>query len=157
MNILRNALTKNCVTSLSSSSIWCQQTRLATKKAGGSSRNGRDSAGKRLGLKKFGGEAVFAGNIIIRQRGQLYHSGIDTKMGRDHTIYAISDGWVQFDYNKIRHHQVVSVTPINPNQIRKVYEPIDGEEAPLNRFELFKLRLKAEKPKKPQYIFDPII
>jgi|Transcript_26708 large subunit ribosomal protein L27 len=164
MNILRSPLVKNCVTSLSSSSVWCQQTRLATKKAGGSSRNGRDSAGKRLGLKKFGGEAVFAGNIIIRQRGEKYKSGLDTKMGRDHTIYAVADGWVEFTLNKlagvnkIRHRQVVSVTTINPNQTRKEFEPsFDGEVEPLNRFQLFKLRLLAAKPKPIPYIFDPYV
>jgi large subunit ribosomal protein L27 len=157
MNILRSQLIKNCVTSLSSSSVWCQQTRLATKKAGGSSRNGRDSPGKRLGLKKFGGEEVFKGNIIIRQRGKLYKSGEDTKMGRDHTIYAVADGWVQFTLNKINYHQVVSVTAINPNQTRKVFESINGEEEPLNRFQLFKLRLLRDKPRSIPYIFDPIV
>lgn len=129
MNILRGSLTKNCVVPLSSSSIWCQQTRLATKKAGGSSRNGRDSAGRRLGLKKFGGEEVIPGNIIIRQRGQKYHSGTDTKMGRDHTIYAVAEGWVKFVYNKIQKHQIVTVTNINPNTPKKIHEIVEGEES----------------------------
>lgn len=69
---------------------------MAHKKAGGSSRNGRDSAGRRLGVKKFGGEAVIAGNIIIRQRGTQYHAGINVGLGRDHTIFALADGKVQF-------------------------------------------------------------
>lgn len=69
---------------------------MATKKAGGSSRNGRDSAGRRLGVKKFGGEAVVAGNIIIRQRGTKYYPGKCVGMGRDHTLFALTDGHVRF-------------------------------------------------------------
>ena len=69
---------------------------MAHKKAGGSSRNGRDSAGRRLGVKKFGGERVVPGNIIIRQRGTKYHPGANVGMGRDHTLFALADGKVQF-------------------------------------------------------------
>ena len=69
---------------------------MAHKKAGGSSRNGRDSAGRRLGVKKFGGEAVVAGNIIIRQRGTKYHPGQNVGMGKDHTLFALTDGKVSF-------------------------------------------------------------
>ncbi len=69
---------------------------MAHKKAGGSSRNGRDSESKRLGVKKFGGEEVIAGNIIVRQRGTKYHAGPNVGMGRDHTLYALSDGRVAF-------------------------------------------------------------
>lgn len=69
---------------------------MATKKAGGSSRNGRDSAGRRLGVKKFGGESVIAGNIIIRQRGTKYYAGKSVGMGRDHTLFALCDGRVRF-------------------------------------------------------------
>ena len=69
---------------------------MAHKKAGGSTRNGRDSESKRLGVKKFGGEAVIAGNIIIRQRGTEYKPGVNTGMGKDHTIFALSEGKVQF-------------------------------------------------------------
>lgn len=69
---------------------------MAHKKAGGSSRNGRDSAGRRLGVKKFGGEAVIAGNIIVRQRGTKFHPGENVGMGRDHTLFALSDGKVAF-------------------------------------------------------------
>lgn len=69
---------------------------MAQKKAGGSSRNGRDSIGRRLGVKKFGGEQVIAGNIIIRQRGTKYHPGKNVGLGKDHTIFAIADGQVQF-------------------------------------------------------------
>lgn len=69
---------------------------MAHKKAGGSSRNGRDSEGRRLGVKKFGSEAVIAGNIIIRQRGTATHPGQNVGMGRDHTLFALVDGVVKF-------------------------------------------------------------
>ena len=69
---------------------------MAHKKAGGSSRNGRDSAGRRLGVKKFGGEAVIAGNIIVRQRGTKFHPGENVGMGKEHTLFALCDGNVSF-------------------------------------------------------------
>jgi large subunit ribosomal protein L27 len=69
---------------------------MAHKKAGGSSRNGRDSAGRRLGVKKFGGQPVLAGNIIIRQRGTKWHPGENVGIGKDHTIYALTEGKVKF-------------------------------------------------------------
>ncbi len=70
---------------------------MAHKKAGGSSRNGRDTAGRRLGVKKFGGEVVVPGNIILRQRGTKYHPGENVGIGRDHTIFAKIDGRVKFN------------------------------------------------------------
>ncbi|WP_293855478.1 50S ribosomal protein L27 [uncultured Alsobacter sp.] len=69
---------------------------MAHKKAGGSSRNGRDSAGRRLGVKKFGGEAVLAGNILVRQRGTKMHPGTNVGMGKDHTLFALTAGKVEF-------------------------------------------------------------
>lgn len=69
---------------------------MAHKKAGGSSRNGRDSAGQRLGVKKFGSEAVIPGNIIVRQRGTTFHPGENIGMGRDHTLFALTHGAVKF-------------------------------------------------------------
>ena len=69
---------------------------MAHKKAGGSSRNGRDSAGRRLGVKKFGGEHVIPGNIIIRQRGTKWHPGENVGIGKDHTIFALTEGKVSF-------------------------------------------------------------
>ena len=69
---------------------------MATKKAGGSSRNGRDSAGRRLGVKKFGGEHVIPGNIVIRQRGTKWHPGDNVGIGKDHTIFALTEGKVSF-------------------------------------------------------------
>jgi large subunit ribosomal protein L27 len=69
---------------------------MAHKKAGGSSRNGRDSEGRRLGLKKSGGQAVLAGNIIVRQRGTKYHPGANVGIGKDHTLFALTEGRVVF-------------------------------------------------------------
>ncbi|WP_395818235.1 50S ribosomal protein L27 [Devosia sp.] len=83
---------------------------MAHKKAGGSSRNGRDTAGRRLGVKKFGGEAVIPGNIIIRQRGTKWHPGSGVGMGIDHTIYALVEGAVTFK-TRANAKVYVSVTP----------------------------------------------
>ena len=83
---------------------------MAHKKAGGSSRNGRDTAGRRLGVKAFGGEAVIAGNIIIRQRGTKVHPGTGVGLGRDHTIFAVVNGVVSFRRTK-GDKQTVSVIP----------------------------------------------
>lgn len=83
---------------------------MAHKKAGGSSRNGRDTAGRRLGVKKFGGEKVIPGNIIIRQRGTKWHPGHHVGMGKDHTIYALVEGQVSFSTGR-DHRTIVSVAP----------------------------------------------
>jgi large subunit ribosomal protein L27 len=83
---------------------------MAHKKAGGSSRNGRDSGGQRLGLKIFGGEQVVAGNIIARQRGTKWHPGRNVGLGRDHTLFALIDGKVEFR-NKAKGRVFVSVLP----------------------------------------------
>ena len=82
---------------------------MAHKKAGGSSRNGRDSAGRRLGVKKFGGEIVISGNIIVRQRGTKFHPSSNVGMGKDHTLFATSDGKVTF--KKTRTRTFISVIP----------------------------------------------
>jgi large subunit ribosomal protein L27 len=74
---------------------------MAHKKAGGSSRNGRDSAGRRLGVKKFGGESVVGGNIIVRQRGTKYYPGAGVGMGKDHTLFALTEGRVAFRDGKL--------------------------------------------------------
>jgi large subunit ribosomal protein L27 len=71
---------------------------MAHKKGGGSSRNGRDSQSKRLGVKKFGGEKVHAGNILVRQRGTRFRPGINVGIGRDYTLFATTDGYVKFEY-----------------------------------------------------------
>jgi large subunit ribosomal protein L27 len=83
---------------------------MAHKKAGGSSRNGRDSIGRRLGVKKFGGEAILAGGIIVRQRGTTFHPGENVGVGRDHTLFALCDGEVKF-VTKSGGRQFVSVSP----------------------------------------------
>jgi large subunit ribosomal protein L27 len=83
---------------------------MAHKKAGGSSRNGRDSDGRRLGVKKFGNERVVAGNIIVRQRGTKVHPGVNVGLGKDHTIFALVEGHVLF--GKRAGRSVVSVVPM---------------------------------------------
>ena len=80
---------------------------MATKKAGGSSKNGRDSAGRRLGVKKYGGEIVVSGNIIVRQRGTKFHPGTNVGIGKDHTLFAIKNGKVSF--KKTRKRTFVSI------------------------------------------------
>ena len=82
---------------------------MATKKAGGSSRNGRDSAGRRLGVKKYGGQEVISGNIIVRQRGTKFHPGSNVGIGKDHTIFATKNGKVSF--KKTRTRTFISVVP----------------------------------------------
>ena len=83
---------------------------MAHKKAGGSSRNGRDSAGQRLGVKKFGSEAVIAGNIIVRQRGTKWHPGANVGIGKDHTLFALTAGHVAFQTKRGR--AFVAVVPV---------------------------------------------
>ena len=83
---------------------------MAHKKAGGSSRNGRDSAGRRLGVKKFGGESVLAGNIIMRQRGTKVHPGNNVGIGKDHTLFALTEGKVAFK-EKSSGRMFVNVVP----------------------------------------------
>ncbi|MEI8145481.1 MAG: 50S ribosomal protein L27 [Alphaproteobacteria bacterium] len=84
---------------------------MAHKKAGGSSRNGRDSHSQRLGVKRFGGEAVLAGNILVRQRGTKFHIGTNVGLGKDHTIFATTDGRVEFR-TKANNRTYVSVVPM---------------------------------------------
>ena len=82
---------------------------MAHKKAGGSSKNGRDSESKRLGVKLFGGQVVKAGNIIVRQRGTRFHPGVNVGCGRDHTLFATADGEVKFERKGPRSRRTVSV------------------------------------------------
>jgi large subunit ribosomal protein L27 len=83
---------------------------MAHKKAGGSSRNGRDSDGRRLGVKKFGGESVRAGNILVRQRGTKWHPGANVGIGVDHTLFALVDGVVAFKSSRVGRASVTVVT-----------------------------------------------
>lgn len=82
---------------------------MAHKKAGGSTRNGRDSESKRLGVKRFGGESVLAGNIIVRQRGTKFHAGIHVGIGRDHTLFALTDGKVKFEVKGPNNRKFISI------------------------------------------------
>jgi len=84
---------------------------MAHKKAGGSSRNGRESHSKRLGVKRFGGELIPAGNIIVRQRGTQFHAGENVGMGKDHTLFAKVDGHVQFTVKGAAKRKMVSIVP----------------------------------------------
>jgi large subunit ribosomal protein L27 len=84
---------------------------MAHKKAGGSSRNGRDSESKRLGLKAYGGETVTAGSILVRQRGTKFHAGMNVGMGKDHTLFATSDGKVKYAVHGPAKKNTVSIEP----------------------------------------------
>ncbi|WP_144393289.1 50S ribosomal protein L27 [Pleionea sediminis] len=84
---------------------------MAHKKAGGSTRNGRDSESKRLGVKRFGGETVSAGSILVRQRGTQFHAGTNVGMGRDHTLFAKVDGQIEFKVAGKSNRRTVSVIP----------------------------------------------
>lgn len=82
---------------------------MAHKKAGGSTKNGRDSESKRLGVKRFGGESVLAGNILVRQRGTKFHAGDNVGCGKDHTLFALADGKVQFDVKGPKNRKYVNI------------------------------------------------
>ncbi|MFK7893513.1 MAG: 50S ribosomal protein L27 [Granulosicoccus sp.] len=84
---------------------------MAHKKAGGSTRNGRDSESKRLGVKRFGGEVVSAGSIIVRQRGTRFHAGVNSGVGKDHTIFAKTDGTVSFKVRGEHNRKFVDIIP----------------------------------------------
>lgn len=82
---------------------------MAHKKAGGSTRNGRDSNAQRLGVKRFGGESVLAGNILVRQRGTKFHAGTNVGCGKDHTLFALTDGKVQFEIKGPQNRKFISI------------------------------------------------
>ncbi|MBR9827426.1 MAG: 50S ribosomal protein L27 [Oceanospirillales bacterium] len=84
---------------------------MAHKKAGGSTRNGRDSQSKRLGVKRFGGQAVLAGNILVRQRGTKFHAGTNVGLGKDHTLFATANGVVKFEVKGPNNRKYVSIVP----------------------------------------------
>ena len=94
---------------------------MAHKKAGGSSRNGRESHSKRLGVKKFGSEFVVAGNILVRQRGTQFHPGTNVGKGKDDTLFAKAEGYVKFEIKGPRNHRTVSVVkePLNPPSVQE--------------------------------------
>jgi large subunit ribosomal protein L27 len=93
------------------------QRRWASKKQGGSTQNNKDSLPKMLGIKLYGGQRCIPGNIIIRQRGTEFHPGPNVGMGRDHTIFALTEGRVKFSYNKLSKRRTISVEPLAPAQI----------------------------------------
>ncbi|KAL8542941.1 hypothetical protein ACS0TY_003713 [Phlomoides rotata] len=95
--------------------------RWATKKTAGSTKNGRDSLPKNLGVKKFGGERVIPGNIIVRQRGTRFHPGNYVGMGKDHTLYALKEGHVKFERNKLTGRKWIHVEPKQGYEIHPVY------------------------------------
>ena len=84
---------------------------MAQKKGGGSTRNGRDPESKRLGVKAYGGQVISAGSIIVRQRGTRFHAGVNVGMGKDHTLFALSEGRVTFSFKGALRKQVVSIVP----------------------------------------------
>ena len=85
---------------------------MAHKKAGGSSRNGRDSESKRLGVKRYGGQVVAAGNILVRQRGTKFHAGENVGIGKDHTLFAKAEGAVKFEVKGPKNRKYVSIVPV---------------------------------------------
>ncbi|MBX6317727.1 50S ribosomal protein L27 [Pigmentiphaga sp.] len=85
---------------------------MAQKKGGGSTRNGRDSEAKRLGVKAYGGQVISAGSIIVRQRGTRFHPGVNVGVGKDHTLFALVDGRVQFGVKGALRKQTVSIEPV---------------------------------------------
>jgi large subunit ribosomal protein L27 len=84
---------------------------MAHKKAGGSTRNGRDSESKRLGVKRFGGQVVTAGNILVRQRGTKFHAGPNVGLGKDHTLFAKADGVVKFEVKGVNKRKYITIVP----------------------------------------------
>ncbi|XP_010241356.1 PREDICTED: uncharacterized protein LOC104585982 [Nelumbo nucifera] len=100
--------------------------RWATKKSAGSTKNGRDSKPKNLGVKKFGGERVIPGNIIVRQRGTRFHPGNYVGMGKDHTLYALKEGCVKFERHKLSGRKWVHVEPKEGHVLHLVYTKVDA-------------------------------
>ncbi|KAB5563681.1 hypothetical protein DKX38_003735 [Salix brachista] len=101
--------------------------RWATKKQAGSTKNGRDSKPKNLGVKKFGGERVIPGNIIVRQRGTRFHPGDYVGMGKDHTLYALKEGNVKFETNKLTGRKWVHVEPKYGYELHPIYTKVSGD------------------------------
>jgi len=93
-----------------------EQIRWATKKSGGSTKNGKDSPGQRLGVKKFSEEKVIAGNILVRQRGTKFHPGENVGMGKDHTLFALKDGYVKFDFRPEKNRTWIHIELPLPNR-----------------------------------------
>ncbi|EOY14765.1 hypothetical protein QUC31_000197 [Theobroma cacao] len=116
------------ITDGSSSGLSLMFKRWATKKTAGSTKNGRDSKPKNLGVKKFGGERVIPGNIIVRQRGTRFHPGNYVGMGKDHTLYALKEGCVKFETRKLSGRKWVHVEPKEGHVLHPVYVTAASEE-----------------------------
>ncbi|KAG6709511.1 hypothetical protein I3842_06G136000 [Carya illinoinensis] len=119
--LLTNAPVYSSASEVSVDGLSLMFRRWATKKTAGSSKNGRDSKPKNLGVKKFGGERVIPGNIIVRQRGTRFHPGNYVGMGRDHTLYALKQGLVKFERNKLTGRKWVHVEPKDGHVLHPVY------------------------------------
>ncbi|KAG0303442.1 54S ribosomal protein L2 mitochondrial [Dissophora globulifera] len=121
---------------LADSSALTNQIRHASKKAGGSTKNNRDSAGRRLGAKKVGGQPVIPGNIIYRQRGTHFYPGENVKMGKDHTLYAVESGWVQYYQNPAKDKQFWKRTYVGVAVRKDQILPTPAEEPRRRAFRL---------------------
>ncbi|XP_010492348.1 PREDICTED: uncharacterized protein LOC104769764 [Camelina sativa] len=115
------AYTGSSISDGSSSGLSLVLKRWATKKTAGSTKNGRDSNPKFLGVKKFGGESVIPGNIIVRQRGTRFHPGDYVGIGRDHTLFALKEGRVRFEKNKITGRKWIHVDPKDGHVLHPIY------------------------------------
>ncbi|KAJ6696485.1 50S RIBOSOMAL PROTEIN L27 [Salix koriyanagi] len=115
------------ITDGSSGGLSLMFRRWATKKQAGSTKNGRDSKPKNLGVKKFGGERVIPGNIIVRQRGTRFHPGDYVGMGKDHTLYALKEGNVKFETNKLTGRKWVHVEPKYGYELHPIYTKVSGD------------------------------
>ncbi|KAK8705647.1 hypothetical protein V6N13_049244 [Hibiscus sabdariffa] len=109
------------ITDESSSGLSLMLKRWASKKTAGSTKNGRDSKPKNLGVKKFGGERVIPGNIIVRQRGTRFHPGNYVGIGKDHTLYALKEGCVKFETHKLSGHKWVHIEPKEGHNLHPLY------------------------------------
>ncbi|XP_047950550.1 50S ribosomal protein L27-like isoform X1 [Salvia hispanica] len=119
----------NSATDVSGEGLSLVLRRWASKKTAGSTKNGRDSLPKNLGVKKFGGERVIPGNIIVRQRGTRFHPGNYVGMGRDHTLYALKEGCVKFERNKLTGRKWIHVEPKDGHELHPVYAKMSDIDA----------------------------
>ncbi|KAF4384481.1 hypothetical protein CsatB_023171 [Cannabis sativa] len=120
-HLVSNPPVYNCATDVSGEGLSLVFRRWATKKSAGSTKNGRDSLPKNLGVKKYGGERVIPGNIIVRQRGTRFHPGNYVGIGRDHTLFALKEGVVKFERHKLSGRKWVHVEPKDGHVLHPVY------------------------------------
>ncbi|KAL4615758.1 hypothetical protein ACB092_07G150200 [Castanea dentata] len=120
-DLVSNVPVYNSASEVSGDGLSLMFRRWATKKSAGSTKNGRDSKPKNLGVKKFGGERVIPGNIIVRQRGTRFHPGDYVGIGKDHTLYALKEGCVKFERNKLTGRKWVHVEPKDGHVLHPVY------------------------------------